>query len=89
LKGLYDAKLHKYAKALAGKTAAMERLHSLDSILDPLSNIAGNSIVHSRGSDYINSNRHTYDPIASHIGRTASSRNNSTWYLDLFDQGVE
>jgi len=47
-----------------------------------------NSIVYSKGSSR-NYNIHTYEPIASQSnnrqGRIASLRDNSAWYLDLFD----
>jgi hypothetical protein len=70
LKGLYDAKLWKYAKQLAGKTASMERTSFLDLIPNSISNIAGNSIIHRNSSNSIihrnssnsSSNRHEYDP---------------------------
>ena len=50
----------------------------------------GNSVVYSKGGRNYNNNTHTYEPITSQLnnnnrhGRTASSKENSLWFLDLF-----
>ena len=91
LRGLYDGKLLKYAKTLETKTASMKSSNRFSYIQDPLHNIVGNNMIHSKNSNRIP----TYDPIARQYynnsrtaaGRTASSSNNngSPWYLELFD----
>lgn len=89
IKELMDAKIWKHSKNLAAKTASLESSNKFNFIHNPLSNIAGNSIVHSNNNRRNNNNTHTYDPIAiryqNRRGRTASLGDTNFWYLDLFD----
>lgn len=96
MRDLYDGKLRKYARQLAGKTASDERRQFYDFIHDPLGHygIVGNHMVYSNNRSHIT--HHEYDPPGSSLpanrqyrGRTASSsmnNNNPFWYLGLFEQ---
>jgi hypothetical protein len=93
LKELYEGKVLKHAKGLEAKTASSiegssNRFSSL--IQNPLNNIVGNNLIHTRGGTNNGHRVATYDPLARQYynnsrGRTASATNNSLWYLDLFD----